>query len=51
MVAVVLRSRLVRRLGGGDATIIAGAAYLLVLLVLGFALPTINHVKKSFQAK
>ena len=48
--AVVLRSRLVRRLGAWDATIIAGAAYLFGALVLGFALPTVNEVPEGFPA-
>ena len=48
--AVIIRNRLVRRLGAWDATIIAGAAYLLVVLALGFALPAVNEVPEGFPA-
>ncbi len=48
--SVIMRNRLVRRLGPWDATIIAGAAYLFVVVVLGFAMPTVNEVPEGFPA-
>jgi Probable cobalt transporter subunit (CbtA) len=48
--AGMLRLRLVARYGGWNAALIAGAAYLIVVVAAGLALPTINEVPGQFPA-
>ena len=48
--AWMLRNRLVRWLGEGDAALIAAAAYLVAVVVAGLALPAINEVPEAFPA-
>ncbi|MFL5283338.1 MAG: CbtA family protein [Rhodopila sp.] len=46
----MLRHRLAGRLGGWNASLLAGAAYLLVIIVANLALPTVNEVPEQFPA-
>jgi predicted cobalt transporter CbtA len=46
----MLRARLQPRLGAWNAALIAGAAYLIAMLVVGLALPTVNEVPEQFPA-
>jgi len=48
--AGMLRLRLVGRYGAWNAFLIAGAAYLIVVIVAGLALPAINEVPEKFPA-
>ncbi len=48
--AGMLRLRLLPRLGGWNACLAAGAAYLVVIALVGAALPTINEVPEHFPA-
>ncbi|CAH2604008.1 Predicted cobalt transporter CbtA [Rhodovastum atsumiense] len=48
--AVLLRRRLVGRHGAWNASLFAGLAYLLVIVVANFALPTVNEVPEQFPA-
>lgn len=47
VLAVLLRERLAPRFGGWDATLLAGAAYLVVMAVCYLALPAINEVPQQ----
>ncbi len=46
----MLRQRLLARLGGWDAALIAAAAYLMVIVVVALALPGVNEVPEQFPA-
>ena len=48
--AWMLRGRFVRRYGGWDAALIAGAAYVAAVVVVTLALPTVNEVPEGFPA-
>jgi hypothetical protein len=48
--AGMLQARLRRRLGGWDATVVAAAAYVVVMTVIGLALPAVNEVPRDFPA-
>jgi Probable cobalt transporter subunit (CbtA) len=48
--AGMLRRRLYPRLGGWNSTLIAGGAYIVVIAVVAFALPTVNEVPEDFPA-
>lgn len=48
--AGMLRLRLVARWGAWNAALIAGAAYLIVVVAVGLALPAINEVPGQFPA-
>jgi predicted cobalt transporter CbtA len=48
--AWMLRNRLEPRLGGWNATLIAGAAYLVAVVIVALALPTVNEVPEAFPA-
>jgi hypothetical protein len=48
--AGMLRLRLVARYGAWNAFLIAGAAYLIVVIAVGLALPVINEVPGQFPA-
>jgi len=48
--SVVLRRRLLARRGAWNASLIAGAAYLSVMIGVGLRLPAINEVPKLFPA-
>jgi hypothetical protein len=48
--AVVLRSRLVPRRGAWNASLIAGAVYLVVIAVAAALLPSVNEVPEAFPA-
>jgi predicted cobalt transporter CbtA len=48
--AWMLRNRLAGRYGGWNASLIAGAAYLVVVVAVAFALPTVNEVPAAFPA-
>ena len=48
--AAVLRNRLVARRGAWNASLIAGAAYLAVVVVASAALPAVNEVPEQFPA-
>jgi uncharacterized membrane protein YidH (DUF202 family) len=48
--AVRLRGQLAERWSGSTATLVAGAGYLLVVVVAGWALPPIQEVPKAFPA-
>ncbi|MEJ1974841.1 MAG: CbtA family protein [Acetobacteraceae bacterium] len=48
--AAMLRHRLLARHGGWNASLIAGAAYLVAVIVVGLALPSINEVPDQFPA-
>ncbi len=48
--AGMLRGRLQLRLGGWNAGLAAGAAYLIAMSVIGLALPAINEVSEQFPA-
>jgi uncharacterized membrane protein YidH (DUF202 family) len=48
--AARLRVALARRMSGGHATLLAIAAYLVVVIVAGLALPGIHEVPKGFPA-
>jgi predicted cobalt transporter CbtA len=50
VVAVIMRKRLARRLGGWNAALIAGGFYLVVVVVVASVLPTINEVPEAFPA-
>jgi hypothetical protein len=46
----MLRARFQPRLGTWNAVLIAGAAYLITMLIVGLALPTVNEVPEQFPA-
>jgi predicted cobalt transporter CbtA len=48
--AGMLRNRLAPRLGGWNAALISGAAYIVVMAVVAFALPGVNEVPEDFPA-
>ena len=48
--AWMLRNRLLSRLGGWNAALIAGAAYLVVVIAVAAALPDVNEVPDGFPA-
>jgi predicted cobalt transporter CbtA len=48
--AWMLRNRLLSRVGGWNAALIAGAAYLIVVIAVAAALPDINEVPDGFPA-
>jgi predicted cobalt transporter CbtA len=48
--AWMLRNRLLSRVGGWNATLIAGAAYLVVVIAVAAALPDVNEVPDGFPA-
>jgi hypothetical protein len=48
--AWLLRSRLVPHWGRWNATLVGAAAYLIVVVVVGLALPSINEVPEAFPA-
>jgi predicted cobalt transporter CbtA len=48
--AWVLRNRLVSEYGAWNAALIAGGAYLVVMVVVSLALPTVNEVPEGFPA-
>jgi predicted cobalt transporter CbtA len=48
--AGMLRLRLLGRYGAWNAFLIAGAAYLIVAIVVGLALPAVNEVPENFPA-
>jgi predicted cobalt transporter CbtA len=48
--SALLRRRMLARYGAWDAALIAGAAYVLVMLVAGLLLPAINEVPEQFPA-
>ena len=48
--AGMLRKALLRPCGAWNATLIAGAAYLLAMVVTSWALPTVNEVPSEFPA-
>ncbi|WP_158812953.1 CbtA family protein [Methylocapsa sp. S129] len=48
--AWMLRNRLVARYGDWNAALIAGAAYLVVVVIVALALPTVNEVPEGFPA-
>jgi predicted cobalt transporter CbtA len=48
--AGMLRNRLRRGFGAWNATLIAGATYLVVMAVVAFALPAVNEVPEDFPA-
>ena len=50
IVAGMLRLRLLARYGDWNATLIAGAAYLTIVIAVGLALPTVNEVPEQFPA-
>jgi predicted cobalt transporter CbtA len=51
MIAVwMLRNRLMSRFGGWNAALIAGAAYLVVVIAAAFVLPDVNEVPGDFPA-
>jgi predicted cobalt transporter CbtA len=48
--AWMLRNRLVTRFGGWNAALMAGAAYLIVVIAVALALPSVNEVPDEFPA-
>ncbi len=48
--AWMLRNRLAPRFGAWNAALLASAAYLVVVVIVGFALPTVNEVPEAFPA-
>jgi predicted cobalt transporter CbtA len=48
--AGMLRARLQPRFGGWNAAMIAGAAYLAAMVIVGLALPAVNEVPENFPA-
>jgi predicted cobalt transporter CbtA len=48
--AGMLRNRLTLRVGGWNSTLIAGAAYIVVVAGVAFALPDVNEVPEDFPA-
>jgi predicted cobalt transporter CbtA len=48
--AWMLRNRLLSRVGGWNAALIAGAAYLVVVIAVAAALPDVNEVPEGFPA-
>jgi predicted cobalt transporter CbtA len=48
--AWMLRNRLLSRYGGWNAALIAGAAYLIVVIAVALALPSVNEVPDGFPA-
>jgi predicted cobalt transporter CbtA len=48
--AWMLRNRLLARFGEWNAALIAGAAYLVVVVLVAFALPGVNEVPEGFPA-
>jgi hypothetical protein len=48
--AWMLRNRLEPRLGGWNATLIAGATYLVAVVIVALALPMVNEVPEGFPA-
>jgi predicted cobalt transporter CbtA len=49
--AVRLRKLLTERWSGSTSTLVAGAGYLVVVVIAGFALPSIHEVPKAFPAE
>lgn len=50
VIAIVLRKRLLPRFGGWNATLIAGAAFILAVAVVQWLLPAVNEVPDAFPA-
>ena len=48
--AVIVRSRLAATYGGWNATLIAGAGFIVVIAIVMFALPPVNEVPEGFPA-
>jgi Probable cobalt transporter subunit (CbtA) len=48
--AWMVRNRLVARFGGWNASLIAVAAYVVVVVIVSLALPTVNEVPEGFPA-
>jgi predicted cobalt transporter CbtA len=48
--AWMVRNRLVRQYGDWNAALIAGAAYLIVMIIVALALPSVNEVPEGFPA-
>jgi hypothetical protein len=48
--AWMVRNRLVARFGGWNAAIIAAAGYLIVMLIVAWALPSVDEVPEGFPA-
>lgn len=48
--SVLLRNRLVARRGAWTASLMAGAAYLVIVVVAGMGLPSVNEVPDQFPA-
>ncbi|HUK08081.1 MAG TPA: CbtA family protein [Stellaceae bacterium] len=48
--AAIVRNRLRRRIGAWDASLIAGAAYLMVIVTAWLVLPGVNEVPEQFPA-
>ena len=48
--AWMIRNRLVSQYGGWNAALIAGAAYLVVVIIVALALPAVNEVPEGFPA-
>ena len=48
--AWMVRNRLVSQYGGWNAALIAGAGYLVVMVVVSLALPSVNEVPEGFPA-
>ena len=48
--AWMLRNRLVSQYGGWNATIVAAAAYLIVVVIVALALPGVNETPEAFPA-
>lgn len=48
--SVLLRNRLVARRGAWTASLMAGAAYLVIVIVAGMGLPSVNEVPDQFPA-
>ena len=49
--SVVLRRRLLARCGAWNASLIAGAAYLIVMIAVGLRLPAINEVPEAIPGR
>jgi predicted cobalt transporter CbtA len=48
--SVALRDRLLARYGSWNASLIAGAAYLIIMIAVGLRLPSVNEVPERFPA-
>jgi predicted cobalt transporter CbtA len=48
--AWMARNRLVSKFGGWNAALIAGAGYLVVMIIVALALPSVNEVPEGFPA-